>query len=157
LVDGFDVEKHRNVPEEPQDEGVPEHNVDLGAGNGQPCNVMTDSQCDVTLSCEISTDYSTTPAPDPGPSNVLRLRPVFDMGPDSEVEENDEGDDEPEESGGDCLRFWADMELVPSPSNWSHYLQSGNASFFISFPVQNILYYQIATLCTNEGHIGEQL
>ena len=31
LVDELDVEEHRNVPKEPQDEGVPEHNVDLGA------------------------------------------------------------------------------------------------------------------------------
>ena len=35
LVDEFDVEEHRNAPKEPQDEGGPEHNVDLGAGNGQ--------------------------------------------------------------------------------------------------------------------------
>ena len=110
MVDEFDVEEHQNVPTEPQDEGVPEHNVDLGADNGQPRDVMTGSQCDVTSSFDLVIAQSATPAPDPGPSNVLRLRPVFDMGPDSEVEGNDEGNDEPEGSGGDCVRFRADIE-----------------------------------------------
>ena len=71
---------------------------------------MTGSQCDITLSFDLSIDQSTTPAPEPGPSNVPRLCPVFDMGPDSEVEENDEGNDESEGSGGDCICFWADIE-----------------------------------------------
>ena len=73
---------------------MPEHNVDLGAGNGQPRNVMMGSQCDFTLSFVLIIDQSTTPAPDPGPSNDPRLRPVFDMGPDSEAKENEEGNDE---------------------------------------------------------------
>ena len=34
LVDKFDVQEHWNAPKEPQDEEVPEHNVDLGVGNG---------------------------------------------------------------------------------------------------------------------------
>ena len=110
MVDESDVEDHRDVPKEPQDEGVPEHNVDLGTGNGQPRDVMMSSQCDITPSFDLGIDQSTTPAPEPGPSNVLRLRPVFDMGPDSEVKENDEGNDEPEGSGGDCVRFRADIE-----------------------------------------------
>ena len=67
LVDEFDVEEHRNVPKELQDEGVPEHNVDLGAGNSQPRDVMTGSQCDVPLTFDLSIDQSTTPAPNPGP------------------------------------------------------------------------------------------
>ena len=67
LVDEFDVEEHLNVPDEPQDEGVPEHNVDLVASNSQPCDVMTGSQCDVTLSFDPVINHQTTPAPDPGP------------------------------------------------------------------------------------------
>ena len=110
MVDEFDVEEHRNVHKEPQDERVPEHNVSLGAGNGQPRDVMTGSRCDITLPFDLSINQLTTPAPEPGPSNVPRLRPVFDMGPDSEVEENDEGNDEPEGSGGDCACFRADIE-----------------------------------------------
>ena len=107
MVVYFDVEEHRNVPKGPQDEGVPEHNVDLGAGNSQLRDVMTGSQCDITSSLDLSIDQSTTPAPEPGPSNVLRLRPVF---PDSEVEKNDEGNDEPDGNGGNCVRFRADIE-----------------------------------------------
>ena len=118
-VDEFDVEEHRNIPKEPQDEGVPEHNVDFGAGSGQPCDVTTGLQCDVTLSFDLSIDQSTTPAPEPGPSNVPRLHPVFEMGPDSEVEENDEGNDEPEGSDGDCVRFQADIKSE-SEDNETH-------------------------------------
>jgi len=110
LVDEFDVEEHRNVHKEPEDKRVPEHNVSLGAGNGQPRNVMTGSQCDITLPFDLSIDQSTTPTPEPGPSNAPCLHPVFDMGPDSEVEENDEENGEPEGSGGDCVCFRADTE-----------------------------------------------
>ena len=110
MVDEFDVEEHRNVPKEPQDERVSEHYVDPGVGNGQPRDMMTGSQCDVILSFDLSIDASTTSAPDPGPSNVPRLRSVFDMGPDSEVNGNDKGNDEPEGSSGDCVRFRADIE-----------------------------------------------
>ena len=110
LFDEFDLEEHQNVPKEPQDKRVSEHNVNLGVGNGQPRNMMTGSQCNVTLSFDLSIDQSTTPAPDPGPSNVPHLRSVFDMGPDSEVKGNDKGNGEPEGSGGDCVRFQADIE-----------------------------------------------
>ena len=89
---------------------MPEHNVDLGAGNSQPRNVMTGSQCDFTLSFDLIIDQSTTPAPDPGPLNVLHLCPVFDMGPDREAEENEEGNDELEGSVRYCVRFRADIE-----------------------------------------------
>ena len=105
MADEFDAKEHQNVPKEPQDGGVPGHSVDLGAGN-----VMTGSQCNVTSSFDLSIDQSTTPVPDPGHSNVPRLRPVFDMGPDSEAEENEEGNNEPEGSSGDCVRFWSDIE-----------------------------------------------
>ena len=90
---------------------MPEHNISLGAGNSQPHDVMTGSQCDITLPFDLSISQSTTPTPEPGPLNVLRLHPVFNMGPDSEVEENYEGNDELEGSGGDCVCFWADIEL----------------------------------------------
>jgi len=58
----------------------------------------------------VSIDQPTIPAPKPSPSNVPRLRPVFDLGPDSEAEENDEGNDGPEGSGGYCVRFRADIK-----------------------------------------------
>ena len=74
LVDEFDVKEHRHIPKVPQDEGVPEHNVNLGAGNSQPGDVMTGSQCDVTLSFDLSISQSTTTAPEPGPSDVLIQR-----------------------------------------------------------------------------------
>ena len=92
---------------------MPEHSIDLGAGNSQPCNMMTGLQCNVTLSFDLSIDQLTTPAVEPGPSNVLHLCPVFDMGPDSEVEGNEEGNDKLEGSGGgDCVCSLALLTLV---------------------------------------------
>ena len=60
---------------------------------------------------DLSIDQLTSPAPEPGPPNVPCLHPVFNMGPDSEVEENDEENDEPEGSGSDCVCFQADTNL----------------------------------------------
>ena len=85
MVDDLDVEERQNIPKEPQDERVPEHNVDLAAGNGQSRDVMTGLQCDVTLSFNLSIDQSTTPAPEPGPLDIPCLCRVFNMGPDSAV------------------------------------------------------------------------
>ena len=80
FVDEFDVEEHWNVSKEPQDEIVSEHSVDLGAGNGQPRDMMMGSQCNVTLSFDLSINQLAASAPDPGPSNVPCLRSVLDMG-----------------------------------------------------------------------------
>jgi len=100
LVDGFNATKYRNIPKEPQDKGVPVHNADLGVGKGQQHDTMMGLQCDNALSFNFSTNQSTSPAPESGPSNVPYLHQVFDMGPDSEIKESEGGDDELEGSVG---------------------------------------------------------
>jgi hypothetical protein len=78
---------------------VPVHNADPGADEGQSCNMTTGLQCHNTLLFDFSIDQSTSPVPEPGLLNILCIHQVFDMGPESEVEEmeNSEGNNEPDE------------------------------------------------------------
>jgi len=111
-VNEFNGEGHRNIHKKAQDNRVPVYNADLGADKVQPLNVTMDLQCDNTLLFDLSIDQSTFPAPDPGPSNVPRIHQVFDMGPESEVEEieKEEGNDEPGDGDGYCIYFKPDIE-----------------------------------------------
>jgi len=82
-------------------------NSDLGVGEGQRCDAATGSGCDYT---SFGFDHSTPPAPEPGPSNIPRLRQVFDPEPDSKVEANEGPNEGLERSDEYAVYFLPDVE-----------------------------------------------
>jgi len=69
--------------------------------------VATGSGCDYT---SFGFNHSIPPAPEPGPSNIPRLRQVFDLEPDSEVKANEGPNEGLEGSDEDAVYFLPDVE-----------------------------------------------
>ena len=80
-----------------QDEGVAVDNTDPGASEDQPHDATMGPQGPNTYDIDLHIGHYFSPAPDPGqpgPSRASRHRQVFDVGPDSEPEEEGDGDGE---------------------------------------------------------------
>ena len=102
-------EDHQNIPREPQDERMPLDNVDLEAGKDQP---TTGLQEDSTFSFDLHIDQSYSPSLEPGLSQApwLQLHQVFNIGPGTEPEEEEEGEENPELKEDTYVWFQLDVE-----------------------------------------------
>jgi len=111
----FDVKEHWNEPREFEDVDVAADNADLGAGKGQPDDTMTGLQDDNTLSFDSHIDLFTSLAAEPGLSHVPDLHQVFDVEPDSELEEDEEWKEKSKGDDNTYIYFpdWKDASLTP--------------------------------------------
>ena len=97
-----DVEYRGSTPGGPQDEGGPVDEVDLEPGGSQQDGATTGSHYDDISTFDLNDLYS--PPPEPGPSRVSRARQVFEVEPNSSLDEEEEGEEEPER--GDDTYVW---------------------------------------------------
>ena len=98
-VDYFNNEEYGNAPQELQDEGLSADDGDLGEREDPPHDATYDAttgpQGDETSQFDFDFNYSFSPGPEPG---RLRASQVFMVGPDSEPEEEQDGEGEYEDN-----------------------------------------------------------
>ena len=94
-----------NVPTVLQDAEVLVDNTDLG-GKDQPYNAMMDPQDNDISAFNLNIEHQHSPAPEPGPLHSSHHRQVFNIGPESESEPEEEM--EIEQDGGTYIWFQPD-------------------------------------------------
>jgi len=104
-----DVEDHFNVPRRLQDKGVPVDDVNLETGDGQLHNATVGSQDDDTFAFDFQIDQFPSPPREPGLSLVSHTCQVFDVGPESEPDGEEELEEEPDQDGDTYVWFKPDV------------------------------------------------
>jgi hypothetical protein len=124
-----DVEDRENTPGEPQVKGVPVDKDDLEPGGSQQHSAMMGSHYDNISILDFNDNYSFSPPLVPGPSHVpcacqvFEIEPdtlespshvpracqVFEVEPDSDLDNEEEGEEEPEQGEDTYVWFWLDV------------------------------------------------
>jgi len=104
-----DVEDHFNIPRGLQDEGVPVDDVNLETGDDQLHNTTVGSQDDDTFAFDFQIDQFPSPPWEPGLLLVSCTRQVFDVGPESEPDGEEELEEEPDQDGDTYVWFKPDV------------------------------------------------
>ena len=109
-IDEFDannVEDLWNTPWEPQHEGGPVDEVNLEPGGSQQYGVAVGSNDDEASAFDFNVDYPFSPPPEL--SRISPARQVFAVEPDTELDEEEDGEEE--QGRGDNTYIWFQPDI----------------------------------------------